>query len=148
MLILLASSLVVLLFFLVIFSLVGKKKGKISNGGKFLTVLFSIFFFACSVITPLVHYNYIDINLRYGYFANVETNNGDKIKISRDSISYYNAGSHSHSKSGTYTLKNDVLVIMFGNNSQETYEVKGFGTDLYQNGVKVYSYLSNQGGMD
>jgi len=144
-LIIFGSSLTLLILILLIMAIVAKKKGRIPAAGKAFSVILASISFAFSILTPLVHHNVIDINLRFGYFTNRVLDNGTKIKINRDSISYYPNGGES--KQGTYSLNNDILTISYKDGTTEIYEVKDFGTHLYKDGVKVYSYLKDQGGL-
>ena len=146
-LVILGISLGVLLILLIISSLVNKKKQKMPGGIKALTIIFAVIAMGASVTTPLVHYNYIPLNLRYGYFKNTE-NETSKIKITRDSVELHQYGGGASDKRGTYTLSNNILSIYYTDGTMDEFEVKGLGTDLYQNGHKVYSYLKDQGGLD
>lgn len=145
-LIIFLGALLLLVMFLLLFSLLGKKKGKFPGGGKFLTILFAIITIAFSVMTPLAHYNVIDINLKYGWYSHKDEN-GTMIKITRNSIEYHSHSSASDKK-GTYVLESDTLTITWDNGAKEEYEIKDFGKKLYKGETKIYSYLKNQGGLE
>ena len=145
LLIIFLLSLALLLILLIIFGLVSKKTNKLPKATKPLTIVAAIIMIASSILTPLAHYNYIPINLKFGYFNNVvdETN---KLKINRDSIEYM--PNYGDIKKGKYTLVNDILTISYKDGSTMEFEVKGMGTDLYKDGVKVYSYVKDTWGLN
>ena len=67
---------------------------------------------AAFVTFPLAYHNYIDVNLRYGYFKSV--NEQDEIKITRHSCEYISY-SGSNLLDGTWVVENDKLTMKFSN---------------------------------
>lgn len=145
-LLILGGLLLLLVILLIVFALANRKRRKLPGGIKFLTILLAIPTFVFSILTPLAHYNVIDVNLRFGWYSHKDEN-GTKIKITRDSIEYHPSGSGADKK-GTYVLESDTLTITWKGGGTEKYEIKHLGSKLYQNGKRIYSYLKDQGGLD
>ena len=120
---------------LVLIGVLSKGK-KIKGGLKFLVVLLSLMTTASFITFPLAYHNYIDVNVRFGYFKAVDEK--DEIKITRSSCEYYYyRGDH---ESGNWTLKNDELTLYLPSGNQ-VYKVKDMGTDLYKNGELAFRYM-------
>lgn len=144
----LVLSLFLLLLVLLISGIKGKKKGKLGGGAKFFIVFFAVILMAASVTTPLVNYNIIDINLKYGWYSHKDED-GTKIKITRDSIEYHQPGHGDSDKKGTYVLESDTLIITWNNGTTDEYKIKHLGKGLYDHdGNKIYSYLKEQRGQE
>ena len=135
----LAISAGVLLLFLLLLGVLGRKGNKLA-GLKFLTLLIALVVTAASIVTPLVYFNYIDMNLKFGRFSN-EGDNKTYLKFHRDEVSFHPNG-QSEGIKGTWSLEKDVLIITY-QDSKEEYIVKDFGTKLYQDDKLVYRYTKN-----
>ena len=135
----LLGCVVILIITLVLISVLSKGK-KIKGGIKFLVVIVSLMTSAAFVTFPLSYYNYIPVNLRYGYYKAVGTQ--DKIKITRHSCEYLSY-SGSNLYDGKWTLENDELTLQFSNKTL-TYEVKDFGTKLYKDGAITFRYMKDE----
>ena len=131
-----AAILIIVLVLIGVFS----KGKKIKGGIKFLVVILSLITCAAFVTFPLAYHNYIDVNLRYGYFKSV--NEQDEIKITRHSCEYISY-SGSSLLDGTWTIENDKLTMKFSN-AEKVYEVKDLGTKLYQNGELAFRYMKDK----
>lgn len=127
---------------LVIIGLASKNKKRISKGAKVPVVIFSILTCLSLIAYPFVYHNYIDMNLRFGYFVGVNKN--DQIKITRDSFEYHTNGQSSSDGRGVWTLEENKLVLHFTNNEKQTYYVKDMGTTLMVDGVVVFKYSTNR----
>ena len=127
------SLLIITLILIGVFS----KGKKIKGGIKFLVVLLSLMTTAAFVTFPLAYHNYIDVNIRYGYFKSV--NEKDEIKITRHSCEYL-PYSGEDLLNGHWTLKNDELILYFGNEEQ-VYTVKEMGTELYEGDTLAFRYM-------
>ena len=135
----LIGCVLVLIIALVLISVLSKGK-KINIGLKFVVVLLSLMVSASFVTFSLANYNYIPVNLRYGYFKNESTN--DKIKITRGSCEYISSTGTDDLRDGKWTLENDTLTLYFGN-VEQTYVVKDLGTKLYKNGELAFRYMKD-----
>ena len=125
----------VLTITLILIGVLSKGK-KIKGGLKFLVVLLSLMTTSSFITFPLAYHNYIDVNVRFGYFKAVDEK--DKIKITRSSCEYYYySGDH---ESGNWTLKNDELTLYLPSGNQ-VYKVKDMGTDLYKDGELAFRYM-------
>ena len=125
----------VLTITLILIGVLSKGK-KIKGGLKFLVVLLSLMTTSSFITFPLAYHNYIDVNVRFGYFKSV--NERDEIKITRSSCEYYYySGDH---ESGNWTLKNDELTLYLPSGNQ-VYKVKDMGTDLYKDGELAFRYM-------
>ena len=126
------SLLIITLIIIGVFS----KGKKIKGGIKFLVVLLSLMTTAAFVTFPLAYHNYIDVNIRYGYFKSV--NEKDEIKITRHSCEYLPVGADH--ENGIWSLKNDELTLYLPNGNK-VYTVKEMGTELYEGDTLAFRYM-------
>ncbi|MCR4910976.1 MAG: hypothetical protein K5925_00400 [Bacilli bacterium] len=136
----LLGSMVLLLLLLLLLGILGRK-GKKLVGLRVLTMLFAIATVTSGVLTTLVYYNYIDLNLRLsGRYSDV---NGSHtyLKFHRDQAELHVDGNSEGTK-GKWYLANDVLTITYNGNKEE-YTVKDFGTKLYQGDTLMYKFTKN-----
>ncbi|MCR5079571.1 MAG: hypothetical protein K6B65_06635 [Bacilli bacterium] len=135
---LLGGSALILLLLSLIMALT-HKKGSLKAMKPF-TLLFAVITCALSVMTPLVYFDIIDINLKHGYF--VSETSSLKLHVHSHSVSIYD-GSDSDSITVDWTLKNDVF--RFNYDSKEyAYTVKDLGTKLYDGDTLVFKYMKDQ----
>ena len=128
----------VLTITLILIGVLSKGK-KIKGGIKFLVILLSLMTTASFITFPLAYHNYIDVNIRFGYFKSV--NERDEIKITRSSCEYLPLGGDH--ESGTWSLKKDELTLYLPSGNQ-VYKVKDLGTDLYLNGELAFRYMTEK----
>ena len=136
----LLGSLVLLILSLLLLGVFGRK-GKKLIGLRVLTILFAVTTMASGVLSTLVYYNYIDLNLRLSGRYTSTVDSRTYIKFHRDQMSLHIDGSSSGVK-GDWYLANDVLTLSFEGKTEE-YVVKDFGTKLYQDDVLVYKFTNN-----
>ena len=144
MLIIFGVTFALLVIVLLIAGFTSKDK-KVNGALKFFGVFLAIATVTCSILTALVNYDYIPINLRFGDYSSVE--NSNKVRISRDSIELHENGASEASKRGTYTLKDNKLIITYTGGSQDAFYVKDMGTKLCDvaTGKVLYKYISEGG---
>ena len=144
MLIIFGVIFALLVIVLLIAGLISRDK-KVNGALKFFGVFLAIGFIASAIVTALVNYDYIPINLRFGYYSSVA--NSSKVRISRDSIELHENGSSEATKRGTYTLKDNKLTIIYNGGSQDAFYVKDMGTKLCDvaTGEVLYKYISEGG---
>ena len=136
----LLGSAVLLVFLLLLLGVLGRR-GKKLGGLRFLTMFFAITTAASGVLTTLVYYNYIDLNLRLsGRYVSM-TNSYTYIKFHRDQVSVHVDG-QSQGLKGEWYLSNNVLTIKY-DGKEEQYTVKDFGTKLYQEDSLIYKFANN-----
>ena len=134
------GSSVLLLLLLLLLGVAGRKGRKL-GGLRFLTMLFAISVIASGVMTPLVYFNYIDMNLRLsGRYVSM-TNSYTYIKFHRDQVSVHVDG-NSEGLKGEWYLENNILTIKY-DGKEEEYTVKDFGTKLYQEDSLIYKFAKN-----
>ena len=133
----LSGSLVLLIVSLLLLGVFGRK-GKKLIGLRVLTILFAVTTMTSGVLSTLVYYNYIDLNLRLSGRYIATDDSRTYLKFHRDQISLHIGGS-SQGEKGEWYLANDVLTISFEGKT-EKYVVKDFGTKLYQDDVLVYKF--------
>ena len=138
--IILGVSVVLLVLFLLILGLAGRHGNKKGLGFlKALTIIFAVSTMIGSLVTPLVYYNYIDFNLRYGRYN--QNGSATYYLIHRDSVELH-FGSVSEGVKGTWTLENNILTIKYGSSTIE-YTVEDYGTKLCQNGQTIFRYTKH-----
>lgn len=135
----LLGSTVLLLLVLLVLGIAGRKGRKL-GGLRFLTMLFAIGVIASGVMTPLVYFNYIDMNLKMGRYTPID-GSWTYLKINRDSVELH-VGGQSEGEKGTWSLEKDILTITYSDTKEE-YVVKDFGTKLYQDDKLVFKYTKN-----
>ena len=135
----LLGSTVLLLLLLLVLGIAGRKGRKL-GGLRFLTMLFAIGVIASGVMTPLVYFNYIDMNLKMGRYTPID-GSWTYLKINRDSVELH-VGGQSEGEKGTWSLEKDILTITYSDTKEE-YVVKDFGTKLYQDDKLVFKYTKN-----
>ena len=135
----LLGSTVLLLLVLLVLGIAGRKGRKL-GGLRFLTMLFAIGVIASGVMTPLVYFNYIDMNLKMGRYTPIDSS-WTYLKINRDSVELH-VGGQSEGEKGTWSLEKDILTITYSDTKEE-YVVKDFGTKLYQDDKLVFKYTKN-----
>ena len=128
----------VLILTLVLIGVFSKGK-KIKGGVKFLVVLLSLMTTTSFILFPLSYHNYIDVNVRYGYFKSVDEK--EEIKITRHACEYnpFNGSI----QNGTWSLKNDELTLYLSGGTQK-YTVKGMGTEFYVGDQLAYRYMTGK----
>lgn len=136
----LSGSLVLLILLLLLLGLLGRKGRKL-GGLRFLTMLFAITTVASGVLTTLVYYNYIDLNLRLSGRYQATDGSYTYLKFNRDQMEVHVDGS-SYGTKGKWYLAKDVLTISY-EGKEEKYIVKDFGTKLYQDDVLMYKFTKN-----
>ena len=135
----LLGSTVLLLLVLLVLGIAGRKGRKL-GGLRFLTMLFAIGVIASGVMTPLVYFNYVDMNLKMGRYTPID-GSWTYLKINRDSVELHVDG-QSEGEKGTWSLEKDILTITYSDTKEE-YVVKDFGTKLYQDDKLVFKYTKN-----
>ena len=135
----LLGSTVLLLLVLLVLGIAGRKGRKL-GGLRFLTMLFAIGVIASGVMTPLVYFNYIDMNLKMGRYTPID-GSWTYLKINRDSVELHVDG-QSEGEKGSWSLEKDILTITYSDTKEE-YVVKDFGTKLYQDDKLVFKYTKN-----
>ena len=128
-------ALVLLLIFLLLLAILGKKHKKGLGALKAFSLIFAIVCMVSSVITPLVYYNYIDLNLRYGQFRSNYTTT--YYSFHRDSVSVHINGASEGAK-GTWTLEDNILTIKY-NNLTETFKVRDYGKEISKDNI-IFKY--------
>lgn len=88
-----------------------------------------------SVITPLVYYNYIDLNLRYGQFRSNYTTT--YYSFHRDSVSVHINGASEGAK-GTWTLEDNILTVKYSGVT-ETFKVREYGKEISKDNI-IFKY--------
>ena len=136
----LSGSLVLLILLLTLFGLLGRK-GKRLGVLRFLTMFFAITTIASGVLTTLVYYNYIDLNLRLSGRYQAANGSYTYLKFHRDQMEVHVDGSSQGIK-GEWYLAKDILTLSYGGKT-EKYNVKDFGSKLYQDDVLMYKFTSN-----
>ena len=137
----LMGCLLLLIIALIIIGVIYKKKNKVSPISKAIVVILSLSILTFSVVYPLAHYNYIDVNLKYGYYKDENTNN--LIRITRHHAEYVTQ-STGEKKEGTWSLKHDNLVIHFEDGTKGYFSVKKFGTRIYSGDHAEFKYLKDK----
>ena len=128
-------ALVLLLIFLLLLAILGKKHKKGLGALKAFSLIFGIVCMAMSVVTPLVYYNYIDLNLRYGQFRSNYTTT--YYSFHRDSVSVHINGASEGAK-GTWTLEDNILTVKY-NNLTETFKVREYGKEISKDNI-IFKY--------
>ena len=136
----LLGSMVLLILLLVLLGVLGRK-GKKLVGLRVLTMLFAITTVASGVLSTLVYYNYIDLNLRLSGRYKATDGSQTYLKFHRDQMEIHIDGSSSGTK-GEWLLTKDVLTIFYEGKT-EKYIVKDFGSKLYQDDVLMYKFTNN-----
>ena len=126
---------VLLLLFLIPLAILGKRNKRGLGALKAFTLIFAIASMAMSVVTPLVYYNFIDLNLRYGEFHS--NYSMTYYSFHRDSVSIHLDGASNAAK-GTWTLEDNILTVKY-NGITETFKVREFGTEISKGNV-IYKY--------
>lgn len=141
-LIIFIASAVLLMLLLVVLALVGHKKpkGKGTAALKGVTLVLALGTAALAVITTLSYYNVTGINLQYGNFSSEDGSN-TTLSVHRHTLSKSQNGEQI-GKDVAYTLENNTLTFTIGGTTY-SYEVKDFGTKLYQGETLVYKYRTN-----
>ena len=124
-----------LLLFLIPLAILGRKNKRGLGALKAFSLIFAIASMVMSVITPLVYYNYIDLNLRYGQFHSNYTTT--YYSFHRDSVSIHINGASEGAK-GTWTLEDNILTVKY-NGLTETFKVRELGTEISKGNV-IYKY--------
>ena len=124
-----------LLLFLIPLAILGKRNKRGLGALKAFTLIFAIASMAMSVVTPLVYYNFIDLNLRYGEFHS--NYSMTYYSFHRDSVSIHLDGASNAAK-GTWTLEDNILTVKY-NGITETFKVREFGTEISKGNV-IYKY--------
>lgn len=136
----LLGSAVLLVLLLLLLGVLGRR-GKKLGGLRFLTMFFAIAVFASGVMTPLVYFNYIDLNLKLSGRYTTTDGSYTYLKFHRDEVSIHVDG-QSQGLKGEWYLSNNVLTIKY-DGKEEEYTVKDFGTKLYQEDSLIYKFAKN-----
>ena len=136
----LLGSLVLLILFLILLGVLGRK-GKKLIVFRVLTILFAVTTITCGVLSTLVYYNYIDLNLRLSGRYQAMDGSFTYLKFHRDQMEIHDDGSSEGIK-GNWYLANNVLSISC-EGKVEKYIVKDFGTKLYQGSTLMYKFTKN-----
>ena len=131
-------ALVLLLIFLLLLAILGKKHKKGLGALKAFSLIFAIVCMVSSVITPLVYYNYIDLNLRYGQFRSNYTTT--YYSFHRDSVSIHINGASEAAK-GTWTLEDNILIVKYSGVT-ETFKVRDYGTEISKDNI-IFKYTKD-----
>ena len=131
-------ALVLLLIFLLLLAILGKKHKKGLAPLKAFSLIFAIVCMVSSVVTPLVYYNYIDINLRYGQFRSNYTTT--YYSFHRDSVSIHINGASEGAK-GTWTLEDNILTVKYSGVT-ETFKVREYGTEISKDNI-IFKYTKD-----
>ena len=138
MLVVLGGATFLLILFLVIVGVRGKKNHK-STGLKAFTTLLALGVVALSIMSVFTYYCYIPLNIRFGEYSSVN-GGGVAYHMHRDSVSVYVDGQKK--EGGQWTLEKDELTILF-KGKEYKYTVKEFGTCLYDGDELAYKYVKN-----
>ena len=127
-----------LLLFLIPLAILGKKNKKGLGALKAFSLIFAIVSLSMSVVTPLVYYNYIDLNLRYGQFRSNYTTT--YYSFHRDSVSIHINGASEAAK-GTWTLEDNILTVKYSGVT-ETFKVREYGTEISKDNI-IFKYTKD-----
>ena len=129
-----------LLLFLIPLAILGKKNKRGLGALKAFSLIFAIGTLAMSIVTPLVYYNYIDLNLRYGQFRSNYTST--YYSFHRDSVSIHIDGASEAAK-GTWTLEDNILTVKYNNSDiTETFKVRDYGTEISKGNI-IFKYTKD-----
>ena len=134
----------------------GGKKDHINGGKKAFVAIFTIIGGVALLISPLVHANIIPLNLRVGYYIEVnDVDNNGKIggyKITMDTgVSYYEDFDINHldqkkTEKGEYRLEGTHLFMEFPTIGAREYQIDGFiNTKLTVAGKTAYTFVTGIG---
>ena len=109
----LSGSLVLLILSLLLLGVLGRK-GKKLSGLRFLTVLFTITTITSGVLTTLVYYNYIDLNLRLSGRYQATDGSYTYLKFHRDQMEVHVDGNSEGIKGEWYLAENTLTLSYEG----------------------------------
>ena len=127
-----------LFLFLLLLGILGRKHNRKLIALKVFSLLFAITTMCASILTPLVYYNYIDLNLRYGKFRSNYTST--YYSFHRDSVSIHIDGASEGAK-GTWTLEDNILTVKY-NELTEVFKVREFGTEISKENI-IFKYTKD-----
>ena len=142
-----------LMLLLVLVLLIGKKDEASRKKKKGLVVLLSILTILSVVATPLVYSNIIPLSLHLGYYIEMNDvdNNGKMsgLKITMEKhVDFYNQidinnTSNRSDKSGKLIIQGSFVTFYDISSDPLVYEIKGFGKELYLDGVLAYKFFKD-----